>query len=86
MPSSDRAFSDTEPLHDRHGQGRAELIDIPVLPDYLPGFYVSVMVMSPRVDALMSMARSKARGKFVQFEPSGTQVGASLAYEGIESR
>ncbi|MGO9687504.1 MAG: alpha-2-macroglobulin family protein [Syntrophobacteraceae bacterium] len=28
----------------------AELIEIPVLPDYLPGFYVSVMVMSPRVE------------------------------------
>jgi alpha-2-macroglobulin len=28
----------------------AELIDIPVLPDYLPGFYISVMVMSPRVE------------------------------------
>ena len=28
----------------------AELIDIPVLPDYLPGFYISVVVMSPRVE------------------------------------
>lgn len=28
----------------------SEIVDIPVLPDYLPGFYVSVMVMSPRVD------------------------------------
>ena len=28
----------------------AELIEVPVLPDYLPGFYVSVMVMSPRVE------------------------------------
>ena len=28
----------------------AELIEIPVLPDYLPGFYVSVTVMSPRVE------------------------------------
>jgi alpha-2-macroglobulin len=28
----------------------AELIEIPVLPDYLPGFYISVMVMSPRVE------------------------------------
>lgn len=28
----------------------AELIEIPVLPDYLPGFYVSVMVTSPRVE------------------------------------
>ncbi len=28
----------------------AEMIEIPVLPDYLPGFYVSVVVMSPRVE------------------------------------
>lgn len=28
----------------------SEILDIPVLPDYLPGFYVSVLVMSPRVD------------------------------------
>jgi uncharacterized protein YfaS (alpha-2-macroglobulin family) len=28
----------------------AELIEVPVLPDYLPGFYISVMVMSPRVE------------------------------------
>ncbi len=28
----------------------AEVIEIPVLPDYLPGFYASVMVMSPRVE------------------------------------
>jgi hypothetical protein len=28
----------------------AELIEVPVLPDYLPGFYVSVTVMSPRVE------------------------------------
>ncbi|MDR3568143.1 MAG: MG2 domain-containing protein [Syntrophobacteraceae bacterium] len=28
----------------------AEVIEIPVLPDYLPGFYVSVVVMSPRVE------------------------------------
>ncbi|HYA43599.1 MAG TPA: MG2 domain-containing protein [Syntrophobacteraceae bacterium] len=27
----------------------AESIEVPVLPDYLPGFYVSVTVMSPRV-------------------------------------
>lgn len=27
-----------------------EVVEIPVLPDYLPGFYVSVMVMSPRVE------------------------------------
>ena len=28
----------------------AETIEFPVLPDYLPGFYVSVVVTSPRVD------------------------------------
>ena len=28
----------------------AEVIEVPVLPDYLPGFYISVMVMSPRVE------------------------------------
>ena len=28
----------------------AELIEVPVLPDYLPGFYVSVTVISPRVE------------------------------------
>lgn len=28
----------------------SEIIEIPVLPDYLPGFYVSVMVTSPRVE------------------------------------
>ncbi|MFH0782731.1 MAG: alpha-2-macroglobulin family protein [Pseudomonadota bacterium] len=28
----------------------SEVIEIPVLPDYLPGFYVSVMVTSPRVE------------------------------------
>jgi uncharacterized protein YfaS (alpha-2-macroglobulin family) len=27
-----------------------EIVEIPVLPDYLPGFYMSVMVMSPRVE------------------------------------
>lgn len=27
-----------------------EVVEVPVLPDYLPGFYVSVMVMSPRVE------------------------------------
>jgi hypothetical protein len=31
-------------------ENSAELIEIPVLPDYLPGFYVCVMVMSPRVE------------------------------------
>ncbi|MCE5336575.1 MAG: hypothetical protein LLG06_18515 [Desulfobacteraceae bacterium] len=31
-------------------EGSAEVIEIPVQPDYIPGFYVSVMVMSPRVD------------------------------------
>ncbi|MFZ2445855.1 MAG: alpha-2-macroglobulin family protein [Syntrophobacteraceae bacterium] len=30
-------------------ESSAEVVEIPVLPDYLPGFYVSVMVMSPRV-------------------------------------
>ncbi len=28
----------------------SEIIEIPVLPDYLPGFYVSVMVTAPRVE------------------------------------
>lgn len=28
----------------------SEIVEIPVLPDYLPGFYVSVMVTSPRVE------------------------------------
>jgi hypothetical protein len=31
----------------------SEIIEIPVLPDYLPGFYVSVMVTAPRVDKPM---------------------------------
>lgn len=31
----------------------SEVVEIPVLPDYLPGFYASVMVMSPRVDKPM---------------------------------
>ncbi len=31
-------------------ENSAEVIEIPVLPDYLPGFYASVMVMSPRVE------------------------------------
>jgi hypothetical protein len=31
-------------------ESSAEVIDVPVLPDYLPGFYVCVMVMSPRVE------------------------------------
>ena len=30
--------------------GSSEIIEIPVLPDYLPGFYLSVLVTSPRVD------------------------------------
>lgn len=30
--------------------GSSEIIDIPVRPDYLPGFYLSVMVVSPRVE------------------------------------
>jgi uncharacterized protein YfaS (alpha-2-macroglobulin family) len=33
--------------------GSSEIIEIPVLPDYLPGFYVSVMVTSPRVEKPM---------------------------------
>ncbi|MHC1729954.1 MAG: alpha-2-macroglobulin [Syntrophobacteraceae bacterium] len=28
----------------------SEIVEIPVLPDYLPGFYLSVMIMSPRVE------------------------------------
>lgn len=28
----------------------SEIVEIPVLPDYLPGFYVSVMVTAPRVE------------------------------------
>lgn len=39
----------------------AEIVEIPVLPDYLPGFYVSVMVTAPRVE--------KAR------EPQGEDLG-----------
>ena len=31
-------------------QSSSEIIEIPVLPDYLPGFYVSVMVTAPRVE------------------------------------
>ncbi len=27
-----------------------EIVEVPVLPDYLPGFYLSVVVMSPRVE------------------------------------
>ena len=27
-----------------------EIIEVPIEPDYLPGFFVSVTVMSPRVD------------------------------------
>ena len=30
--------------------GSSEIIEIPVLPDYLPGFYLSVLVTSPRVE------------------------------------
>ncbi len=30
--------------------GSSEIVEIPVLPDYLPGFYVSVMVTAPRVE------------------------------------
>jgi alpha-2-macroglobulin len=32
-------------------EGSAPVIEIPVKPDYIPGFYVSVVVMSPRVDS-----------------------------------
>lgn len=31
-------------------QASAEVIEVPVAPDYLPGFYLSVTVMSPRVE------------------------------------
>jgi len=31
-------------------EGSAPILEIPVKPDYLPGFYLSVVVMSPRVD------------------------------------
>lgn len=31
-------------------ESSTEIVEIPVLPDYLPGFYVSIMVMSPRVE------------------------------------
>ncbi|HRC25974.1 MAG TPA: alpha-2-macroglobulin family protein, partial [Alphaproteobacteria bacterium] len=31
-------------------EGAAPVIEIPVKPDYLPGFYLSVLVFSPRVD------------------------------------
>ncbi len=31
-------------------ENSAEVIEVPVLPDYLPGFYICVMVMSPRVE------------------------------------
>jgi len=30
--------------------GSSEIIEVPVLPDYLPGFYLSVLVTSPRVE------------------------------------
>ncbi len=32
-------------------EGSAPVIEVPVKPDYVPGFYLSVSVMSPRVDA-----------------------------------
>ncbi len=32
-------------------EGSAPVIEIPVKPDYAPGFYVSIVAMSPRVDA-----------------------------------
>ncbi len=31
-------------------EGGAPVLEIPIKPDYLPGFYLSVMVVSPRVD------------------------------------
>ncbi len=31
-------------------ESSAEVVEVPVLPDYLPGFYLSVTVMSPRVE------------------------------------
>lgn len=31
-----------------------EVVEVPVLPDYLPGFYLSVLVTSPRVDKPLS--------------------------------
>jgi hypothetical protein len=31
-------------------EGSTEIVEIPVLPDYLPGFYLSVLVTSPRVE------------------------------------
>ncbi len=34
-------------------ENSAEIIEVPVLPDYLPGFYLSVTVMSPRVEKPM---------------------------------
>ncbi len=30
--------------------GSSEIIEVPVLPDYLPGFYLSVLITSPRVE------------------------------------
>ncbi len=30
--------------------GSAEFIEVPVVPDYLPGFYLSVLVMAPRIE------------------------------------
>lgn len=35
-------------------EASTEVIEIPIKPDYLPGFYLSVMVMSPRVDKPLS--------------------------------
>ncbi len=32
----------------------SEIIEIPIVPDHLPGFYLSVLVVSPRVDQPMS--------------------------------
>ncbi len=34
-------------------RGSAPVLEIPVKPDYLPGFYLSVLVVSPRVEALV---------------------------------
>ncbi len=35
-------------------ESSSEIIEVPILPDHLPGFYLSVQVVSPRVDQPMS--------------------------------
>ena len=35
-------------------ESSSEIIEIPILPDHLPGFYLSVLVVSPRVDQAMT--------------------------------